>query len=456
MGAILADLPDRIAHAAARHGIPGGAIAIARGDETDEAATGVLDRRTGEPATPESLFHVGSTTKPWTAALVLQLVDDGLVDLDQPVRRYLPGFAVPDANASAEITVRHLLAHTAGFAGDLFEDTGSGDDTLDRYLEYLHEAATQIHAPGEIFSYCNSGYCVLGALVAKLRGGTWESVTRQRLLAPLGAEHVALSPDELGRFAVSAGHLPAPDGGEPIVHAPGQLPRSNAPAGSMMCAAPRDLVRFGRMLATGGGTVLSADAVAQMRAPHAAVPGATGRGPQRWGLGLQLFDWNGAAMFGHDGDVPGQSAVMWILPDHDLVLALCVNANTVGRMVDELVVPIVAELAGVVAPPRPVPPPRSGPGTGDPDGSRFAGRYATPLYEYDVTADGAGLIVVATPRGLAAAMGRPQTTDRYVPFEGDTYITAEPEDGVHSTLAFVQDGRFLHAGRAAPRRGADV
>lgn len=111
----------------------------------------------------------------------------------------------------------------------------------------------------------------------------------------------------------------------------------------------------------------------------------------------------------------------------------------------------VAHVTGVVAPARPVPPPRSGPGAGDPDSSRFAGRYATPLCEYEVTADGYSLTVVATPIGLAAALGRLPTTDRYVPFEGDTYITAEPEDGTHDTLTFVHDGRFLHAGRAAPR-----
>ncbi len=230
------------------------------------------------------MFQIGSVTKVWTASLVMQLVDEGLVDLDVPVRRYLPEFGVLDAAATETVTVRQLLSHTGGFDGDLFEDTGRGDDALDRLLAFMRTGATQVHPPGELFSYCNAGYCVLGALVAKLRGGTWESVLRERLIGPLGVTHMALFAEEAVLFRAAVGHLGEPDGAGLIPK--WQMPRSNAPAGATPCAAPRELVRFGRMfladgVAEDGTRVLPAGAFAAMREPQVTLPrlGARLRGP---------------------------------------------------------------------------------------------------------------------------------------------------------------------------------
>jgi len=448
MPSVLAGLPGRLAEVAAIHDAPGAAMAVSHGGERVEAATGVLDVDTREPVTRDSLFPVASVTKPWTATLVLQLVDEGLVHLDEPVRRYLPEFGVVDPGASDVITVRHLLAHTGGFAGDIFTDTGSDDEALARYLVHLRDAATQIHPPGAIFSYCNSGYCVLGALVARLRGGTWESAVRARLADPLGADHIALSPADGARFAVASAHL-SPEGSDAYAAVPGwQLPRSNAPAGSVMYAAPRELVRLGRMMCAGGDGVLSTGAVAAMCAPQVPVPGVRGRGPRHWGLGLAIFDWDGTAAVGHEGDLPGCSAAWWVVPAHDLVIAVAVNSATaIGGVVDDLVVPLVEELTGVRVPARAVPP-AVGP---EVDNGRYVGTFAAPLADYEVTADGAALTIVTTPKGLAAQMGRQRHSARYVPVTDDTYITAEPVDGRHDTVAFLDDGRFLHAGRAAPR-----
>jgi CubicO group peptidase (beta-lactamase class C family) len=435
-------LPGRLAEAARRHGVPGAAVAVGHGGDLVEAAYGVLDVRTGAAVTPDSLFHVGSVTKPWTATLVLQLVDEGRLDLDAPVVGYLPAFAVADPAATAAVTARQLLAHTGGFAGDLFLDTGDGDDAADRYLERLRTEAVQVYPPGAMFSYCNSGFCVLGALVARLRGTTWETAVRERVAGPLGVRHMALSAAGAGAFATATGHLDSRRAVDDT-----KLPRSNAAAGSMMRAAPRELVRFGREI----GTVLSADAVAAMRTPQVAAPGAVGRDGDHWGLGLELWTWSGVAIVGHDGGVPGQAAVWRVVPGHDLVVALSINADaaTTG-MTDDVVVPLVEELAGVTAPSRPVAP---RPAVDVGDLGRFAGRYATPLWEFEVTADGAGLVVRRTPRGLVAEMGRAPRTDRFVGLAGDTFVTAGPVDGTHDTITFVDGGRYLHAGRAAARIG---
>jgi CubicO group peptidase (beta-lactamase class C family) len=465
---LLPDLQTRLRETAARHDVPGAAIAVGHGDELAEAATGVVNRNTGVATTPDSLFQVGSATKVWTATLVMQLVDEGLVDLDQPVRRYLPEFAVADEEVTRAVTVRQLLAHTGGFVGDLFEDTGRGDEALDRYVAHLRGAATRIHPPGALFSYCNAGYSVLGALVARLRGGTWEAALREHVAEPLGATHVALFADEAILFRASAGHIKPPatglgsnakpagqtgrDAAEPIVVPRWQLPRSLGPAGAVLCAAPRELVRAGRMLcaggvAEGGKRILSAHAVSAMRTAQVMLPGIRGPFEARWGLGLAQFDWNGTQVVGHDGDTPGQATVWRILPDHGLVIVLSVNGGAVSGLVDELVVPLVTELTGVAVPPPLEPPAVPVPVAMD----GYAGRYAAPLAVYDVTVVDGALDITATPQGLAAQFGMTRRTDRYVPLAGETFIATEPEDGRYARVCFVDGGRYLHNGRAVPR-----
>ncbi len=438
---LLPELQGRLDEAADRHRIPGAAVAVSQGTGFTEAATGVVNRNTGVRTTPQSLFQIGSVTKVWTATLVLQLVDEGLVDLDQPVRRYLPAFAVLDPEATETVTVRHLLTHTGGFDGDLFEDTGRGDDALDRYLAYLRGHASQLFPPGSLFSYCNSGFCVLGALVARLRGGTWESVLRERLITPLGARHVALLAEEAVLFRVAAGHV-KPDN---AVVARWQLPRSTGPAGATPCAAPRDLVRFGRMLL--GAQLLSPEAVAAMTSPQIALPGVPIGGAHHRGLGPVLYDWSGAAAFGHDGEIGGQSALWRVVPAHDVVVAISANAGDCAGFFTDLLDPVIHELTGLTVPPRPVPPA----GPAGPGPQRYAGRYRYPLYAYSVAVADEGLDVTSTPMGVVAESGEAPSTERYVALTDDTFITARPANGLHSTITFLDGGRYLYDSRAAAR-----
>ncbi|MFI6072693.1 serine hydrolase domain-containing protein [Actinoplanes sp. NPDC051343] len=439
---LLPKLQSWLDEAASRHGIPGAAVAVGHGDALAEAATGVINRNTGVATTPETVFQIGSVTKILTAVLVMQLVDDGLIELDQPVRRYLPQFALINPEATETVTVRQLLLHVGGFDGDVEQDTGRGDEALDRYLAFLGGHARQVSPPGALFSYSNSGYAVLGALAAHRRGGTWESVLRQRLIEPLGARHMALLAEEAILFRAAAGHEGPAGETVPVW----QEPRSLGPAGATPCAAPRDLVRLGRMFLAGGvsagGTrLLSRRSVDAMISPQLTEPGVPQRGAHRRGLGPVLFDWEGTAAYGHDGDVAGQCTQWRVVPGHDLVIAMSANHQASVVFFDELLDRIVRELTGVTVPPRATPP--GGPPTPGP--ARFSGRYSTPLHAYEVTATDDGLDVTTIPVDGSA------TTTRYVAFSGSTFIAAHPDLGVHWTVTFLDDGRYLHTGRAAAR-----
>jgi CubicO group peptidase (beta-lactamase class C family) len=435
---VLSDLQSRLDEAAVRRGVPGAAVAVGLGDELAEAATGVLNRNTGVTATPDSLFQVGSIGKVWTAALVLELVDEGLVDLDRPVRTYLPDFAVADPEVSATVTVRQLLVHTGGFEGDVFTDTGRGDDALDRYLARLRDDATQVSPPGAMFSYCNAGYIVLGVLAARLRGGgTYESVVRDRIIGPLGLRHAALSAEEAVLFRVAAGHA----GG--AVATSWQFPRSFGPAGGVPFLAPRELVRFGRLFRPGATGPLSRMTVPQVREPGVPHRGAGGRG-----LGPVLFDWDGITGLGHDGSVTGQSAQWRVVPELGLVVAMCANTADATGFFDDMLDWIVRELTGHTVPARPVPPD----GPHQPGPAHLAGRYHRALCTYEVVAAGEGLDVTAVPHGVAAADGSGAATERYVALTGSTFITARAgDDGTHPTLTFLDEGRYLYAARVAKR-----
>ncbi|WP_431896972.1 serine hydrolase domain-containing protein [Nonomuraea sp. bgisy101] len=439
------DLQNRLDEVARDHKVPGAAIAVWAGGELIEAATGVVNRDTGVETTPDSLFQVGSTTKIWTSALVMRLVEQGVVDLDAPVRKYLPEFGLADAAASETVTIRHLLTHTGGFEGDLFEDTGRGDDCLDRFVGYLHGAA-QVFEPGAMFSYCNSGFVVLGALAARLTGGTWEQAVRERLMGPLGVTHAGLFAEEAIVFRASVGHL----GPENVVNPNWQMPRSNAPAGSTLCLAPRELVRFGRMFLNGGmaedGTrVLEEETVTAMTTAQVDVPGVRGLLADRWGLGFELFDW-GAPVYGHDGGTVGQSTFWRIVPGADFSIAMSCNGGDVAGLIKDLAFPVISELSGVTPTPLPTVPERPE----SVDASEFAGTYTGPAAVQEVAAVDGGLELTTIPGEFMRNAGVERTTEKYVHHSDRSFIDLEGK----GTITFLErNGRlYLHGGGRAVAR----
>ena len=193
----------------ATYKVPGAAIGVYRDGEVFDFAAGVLSHATKVEATTDSVFQIGSITKTWTATLIMQLADEGLLDIDQPVVAYLPDFDLADSAAAKAMTVRQLLSHTAGFEGDIFTDTGTNDDAVEKYVATLG-GDPQLFAPGEMFSYNNAGFVVLGRIIEVLRGKPYNQALRDHLFAPLGLEHAATDAASAILFRAAVGHLPGP------------------------------------------------------------------------------------------------------------------------------------------------------------------------------------------------------------------------------------------------------
>lgn len=350
---------ERLSELARRHGVPGAGFAVLRmagngkDDEVVEAAHGVLSKSTGVEVTTDTSFQIGSITKVWTTTVVMQLVDEGRLDLDAPVREVLPELRVADEEVSAHVTMRHLLTHTSGIDGDVFTDTGRGDDCVEKYVATLGDVP-QNHPLGATFSYCNTGFSIAGRVIETLTGQTWDAAVRERIFEPLGLHHTSTLPEEaiLGRAAV--GHVGEPDE-EPRPTPRWLMPRSVGPAGLINSTA-REVLTFARMhlaggVAADGSRVLSEASVAQMQQMQTELPDRHTLG-DGWGLGWILFTWDGRRVIGHDGGTLGQSAFLRLLPDAGVAVALLTNGGHTQDLFDELYREVFDAVTGVSKPHR--------------------------------------------------------------------------------------------------------
>lgn len=381
------ELEKKLTELIDRHGVPGAQLAVLDGDTVTEVAAGVLSLRTGTRVTADALFLPGSIGKLYTATLVLMLVDEGRVDLDAPVRRYLTDFEVADRHARDTVTVRDLLCHTSGFDGDVFLDTGRGDDALRRYVEQIADLP-QICPPGRVWSYSNSGYAVLGRLIEVLTGVPYEEALRTRLFEPLALRRTVSFPEEAIPHPLAVGHVPDPaDPSRLMVSPTWSLFRSCGPMGASVVASAGDVLAFvvphlRDGVAAGGTRVLSADAVAAMQSRQIDLVDDSVLG-DGWGLGWILDRWGDVTVIGHDGNSIGQNAFMRVAPEQRFGFCLQTNVESALSLYRELAAWLFGEKLGVG--PRPDPTRLTSLTVADP--SRYAGVYRRAGVTLEVTAD---------------------------------------------------------------------
>ncbi|MET9263551.1 serine hydrolase [Amycolatopsis sp. NPDC004079] len=448
-------LQENFAALLAKHQVPGAAIAVLAGGEVIDHSAGILNKGTGVESTVDSVFQIGSITKVWTTTLAMQLVDEGKLDLDRPVRDYLPEFVLGDDEAAAAITVRQLTCHTAGFEGDIFTDTGPGDDCVEKLVATLSDVP-QLFPPGERFSYNNAGYCVLGRVIEVLRGKCWDDCVRDHLFAPLGLTHAASGPYDAIRYRAAIGHVSPKPGEDPVPAPIWALTRSNSPAGSTLAMRPRDLLTFVRMhlnegKADDGTQVVLPESLLAMRESQVDVPDLGMA--EHWGLGWMLFDWDGGKVIGHDGGTIGQSAFLRVVPEKGVAVALLTNGGQPMHVYQEIFTKLLDELAGVTVPARPEPNPAAAPA----DFSRYVGEYSSMVADTVVTEEDGKLWMSRTPKGIFAEIGAPSGKEELLPSRGDTFVAKTAQlPGVYMAHAFIGDdgngrAQFMHTGRADRR-----
>lgn len=447
----LEKIPELLHERADRYRVPGASLAVLADGEAFECATGVVNKDTGVEATPDAVFQIGSITKIWTTTLIMQLVDEGRVELDAPVRTYIPELQLGSAEAARAITVRQLLTHTSGIDGDFFEDTGRGSDCVERYLVACR-ALPQLFAPGEGFSYCNAGFVIAGRIVEKLRGMDWDRALQVHLAERIGAHTLESLPEQLLYYRAAVGHVPDGEGGFRVASLP-YLARSNGPAGATPYAAARDLLQLAKLHLAGGvaedGTrVLSEASVRAMQEPQVDVPPAMA--VDRWGLGWALFDWSRQRVIGHDGGTIGHSSFLRIVPERGIAVALLTNGGNTAAFYRHVFGTVLGALADVSLPPLAEPQERAL------DPSRYEGSYQRLSSRLDIETRDGRLWMKSTDRRPLDPELPPTPDVELHPVDEQLFCWTAPESRFRSYIHFGDSdahGRasWLFMGRRYPR-----
>jgi CubicO group peptidase (beta-lactamase class C family) len=273
--------------------------AVVRGNEI--LWTGARGRVDGQRPTVDTQYRIGSITKSFVAVLVMRLRDEGRLDLNDPLDKHVPGTSI------GHLTVAQLLAHTGGLTSEspgLWWERAEGSD-WQALSASLADGALK-HRAGARFHYSNTGYGVLGELVARLRGMSWLAALAAEVLDPLGMTRTTpepRAPHALGwavhPYADVLLHEPTPDSG------------AMAPAGQLWSTVT-DLARWTRFVGGDTGDVLHPDTVAEMREPAHVDDADTWT--SGYGLGLQVIRDSGRRLAGHGGSMPGFLACVIIDP----------------------------------------------------------------------------------------------------------------------------------------------
>lgn len=326
-----------------KYEVPGavfGILQLARDAEPESSGSGVTSIDSKIEATADTLVQIGSISKTYTATLVMQLVEEGLLDLDAPIRQVLPDFKVADQQASETVTMRHLLTHTSGIDGDIFQDTGRGDDCVQKYVESLGDAE-QLFAPGETWSYCNTGLVIAGRVVEVLRGKIWNKVLEERIFAPLGLKESTTLAEQTALHCYAVGHIGL--GAEQKTTPQFDIMRSAGPAG-LITSSSADVLRYARSVIQTDPALLQADSWSELLRAQIDVSAACPIA-EHWALGWCLPEWGGQRCLNHNGGTFGQSSFLHIFPDAGAALFLSLNGGRVAEAFQELFTEAAAHFA---------------------------------------------------------------------------------------------------------------
>ena len=327
--------------------VPGCAVAVVQdGKVTLTSGWGQRDVDQNLPVTADTLFAMGSVTKAFTASAAGALVDDGLLDWEQPLRDYVPGIQLNDAPTTDRLTIVDLLSHRSGLPRHEMVWVGHPDRSraeVVRRLRFLPLSRDLRQA----FQYSNLGYLAAGHAVEALAGTSWESCVQDRLLTPLGMSRSDLSVEAMNADPDHATAYERRDG--KVVPVPARPITALAPAGALNSSAA-DMARWLQaQLNTNipnGRAVISPATVARQHLPHIVLP-EDHTFPEStrhaYGLGWMIGHYRDHRLLEHGGAIDGFQSACVLLPDDGIGVAVMTNtsANALAmvvayRVLDEL------------------------------------------------------------------------------------------------------------------------
>jgi CubicO group peptidase (beta-lactamase class C family) len=303
-----------------------GAIIVARnGARVLEFASGKADRERGIPNTVDTRFRIGSMNKMFTAVAVLQLVEDGRVQLSAPVGAYLSDY--PNEKVAEQVTVEHLLTHTGG-TGDIFgPEFAEHRAELREHADYLALAGERDPAftPGSRFAYSNYGYILLGAIIEAVTDRSYYDYVRANIFAPAGMEDTGSLPENVDVPGRAVGYSTLSGRWRSVADT---LPYRGTAAGGGYSTVG-DLIAFSQALHS--GVLLNDETLETATETESELGPGTG-----YGYGFYEFDVNGVRAFGHGGAAAGMDAQLIVYPQSGYAVAVAANrdAGVTRRLAD--------------------------------------------------------------------------------------------------------------------------
>ncbi len=326
-----AELQEKVAELATRLDVPGVAVGVAMGEETHVAVHGVTNVDEPLPVDAGTLFQIGSTGKTYTATAIMQLVEQGRIELNAPVRTYIPELRLKDEQVARDVTVLHLLNHTAGWDGDFFKDTGEGPDALDLFMHAMADLE-QVTPLGSMVSYNNASLGLAGLVIERITGEPYEEVVRRRVLAPLGLEHTTFDREVIASHRYANGHHRSQDGSTTVTQLwePG---RYGLPQGAVISSDVPDQLAWARFhmgdgTAPDGTRILSRASLGLMQTETANCSGsALG---DAVGISWFLRDIGVTRDVLHGGATAGQLSYFEMVPERSFAMTSLTNGAPVG------------------------------------------------------------------------------------------------------------------------------
>jgi len=364
--------------AMSRAGVPGCALGLLAGDHELTEGLGVTSVENPLDVDERTLFQIGSITKTFTGTLAMRFGEEGRLDLDAPVRTYLPDLSLSDEQAAAGATMRHLFTHTPGWVGDYFDDPGRGEDALARLVAQLADVP-QLTPLGAVFSYNNAGFYIAGRVLEAVGGKPYEQLIAEHVLEPLELERTLFFAEDVLTHRFAVGHHAS--GGGTTVARPWALARAAAPAGGLNSCVG-DLLRYARFHLEDEPGWLH-----RMREPQVEI-----REGEWVGITWMLTDLDGLRLAGHGGGTNGQISQLLLVPERGEALVVLTNADR-GR---EVVAEVRRAFLGAhgLAEPELV-----AADTSPEQLAEYAGRYASALAEIDVRVEDGRLVEQFTMKG---------------------------------------------------------
>ena len=399
----MSELQEALDQLVAELEVPGVAVGVLHEGEEHYAYAGVTSVENPLPVDETTLFQFGSTGKTFTATALVRLAEEGRVDLDAPVRTYVPELQLKDEDVAARVTVLQLLNHTAGWEGDLMEDMGNGDDALEKYVARM-ATIEQVSPLGATVSYNNASLSLAGRVIEKVTGTTYEKALSELVLEPVGLTSTWFFPSDIMTRRFSAGHNRNEDGTTTVAR-PWALPRSATPAGGLSANA-RDQIAWARFHLGDGTTADGTRLISQERLQAMQQPTADMRGSalgDAVGISWLLGEVAGVKTVSHGGTTNGQHSDFLLVPERGLGVISMSNCGPNGAQLNHKVVRWALEhyLGLVDVEPEPVRLP-------DAELAPYTGRFETIAAVVEVTAADGRLSAQISVKPQMAAVLREQ------------------------------------------------